>query len=492
MKQGQITIFLSLILTFLLSLVCTAIESVRIEGIMLQGESAVEMAKCSLLSNYQTDMLKKYDLFFLDGADKDCFFSESKLENCLADNLFYNLCPKNGLSGKRVSFLNSRASMVELSSYCLATDANGYEVYKQIIEYEANRLGVTMLEDLLKDFDNGEELISIGRNFEEEEELHQESIDRLEEENKNTENEFSQKDIQNNPLESLDECKASGILSLIMNSDTVSGKKINLEEMPSKRKILLGDGKKKADTIYGLYEDRALFGEYILEKFNHALSKEKGGTLDYEVEYILIGKDSDKKNLEGVLNELLLLREGVNYAYLHTDKAKVSEAEALALALVGFTGVAPVVTAMRELLLLGWAYAESVKDLQSLMAGGKLALIKTSNNWQTGLHNIGKPEMQKGKKREETGGLSYEGYLRLLLGIKGGKKKVMATIDLIENHIRSIEGKSDFRMDCCFSKCNYKILYTAKPLFLGLSTGVERDSASMFNYTFKSEGTLTY
>lgn len=39
-------------------------------------------------------------------------------------------------------------------------------------------------------------------------------------------------------------------------------------------------------------------------------------SLDYEVEYLLAGKKSDKENLESVLMKLFLIRMGVNYICL--------------------------------------------------------------------------------------------------------------------------------------------------------------------------------
>lgn len=494
MQQGQITVFLSLILGLFLSVICTVVEAVRIEGLVLQGETAMQMAESSLLSGFQPELLSQYELFFLDGADEEGNFSTSRLESFVGEDLSYNLRPGKGLKLETgMSFFNSTLSSVELGNFCLATDAKGYEFYKQAIEYEENRLGIDFFEKLAEQTVLGEDSMMEGKGLSEEEQSQQDTIDRLEEESKDTEQSFSQKDFsKDNPLGDMEDSKASGILSLIMGDKAISGKQIDLEKLPSKRELLTGSGKKKTDIFYGTVMDRLLFGEYILEKFHHALSEEKGPGLSYEVEYLLIGKNSDKKNLEGVLNELLLFREGVNYLYLHSDKGKVAEAEVLATAIVGFTGIPPVVTAMRELLLLGWAYAESIMDLRSLMEGGTLALVKTSDNWQISLENIGNLSKEKSAKREEKGGLSYEGYLRLLLGMKNGTAKIMGALDLIETNLRQQEGLEGFRIDCCFYKCSCKMTYETKPLLLGIpmAHGMIRNGNG--GYCFTREGTIGY
>ncbi len=494
MQRGQITVFLSLILTLLLSVICTAVEAIRVEGLLLQGETAMQMAENSLLSSFQPELLSQYELFFMDGADENRNFSASRLESFLGDDLSYNLRPGKGLLAEnRISFFNSTVSSVELGDFCLATDAQGYEFYKQAVEYEKNRLGIELLESLAEQTLQGMESIEKGESLSDEEKAQQDTIDRLEEESKETENAFSQDDFSDdNPLNDMEDCKASGIMSLILGDKTISGKQVDLEKLPSKRELLVGSGKKKTDSFFGTVEDSLLFGEYILDKFYHALSEDDGPGLSYEVEYILVGKDSDKENLEGVLNRLLLFREGVNYLYLHSDQAKVAEAEALATALVGFTGIPPVITAMREILLLGWAYAESIMDLRSLMNGGTLALIKTSENWQISLDNIGNLTNEKSEKREEKGGLSYEGYLRLLLGMKSGRKKIMAALDLIETNLRQKEGMNGFRIDCCFSRCSYKMSYEAKPLFLGIPAAEGMLINKNGSYCFSTEGTIGY
>ena len=56
----------------------------------------------------------------------------------------------------------------------------------------------------------------------------------------------------------------------------------------------------------------------------------KGGALDYELEYILGGKESDRENLEAVANKLVLLRFVPNYLYLQTNSTRQAEARAAA------------------------------------------------------------------------------------------------------------------------------------------------------------------
>ena len=78
--------------------------------------------------------------------------------------------------------------------------------------------------------------------------------------------------------------------------------------------------------------------------------------MDYEIEYILSGKDRDRDNLEQTIGKLLLIREGMNLIYLMQDSAKKAEAESLAIALVGFTGMYGVIKVTQVLILAIWAF----------------------------------------------------------------------------------------------------------------------------------------
>ena len=104
--------------------------------------------------------------------------------------------------------------------------------------------------------------------------------------------------------------------------------------------------------------------------------------MDYELEYILAGKESDKENLESVVKKLLLLRFVPNYAYIQTDSAMKAEAEAAAATLCTLLAVPPITEAAAQGILLAWAYGESIMDLRSLLKGNRVPLVKSKESWQ--------------------------------------------------------------------------------------------------------------
>lgn len=66
MRRGYITVFLSLSLTLILSLVFTVIEGARISAIRMKFECVADIGMNSVLAEYHRELLKQYDLLFVD------------------------------------------------------------------------------------------------------------------------------------------------------------------------------------------------------------------------------------------------------------------------------------------------------------------------------------------------------------------------------------------------------------------------------------------
>ena len=58
----------------------------------------------------------------------------------------------------------------------------------------------------------------------------------------------------------------------------------------------------------------------------------KGG-LSYQIEYIIGRNNSDKANLKSIAKKLLLVREGINAAYIMSDSLMMAQVQALAAAI---------------------------------------------------------------------------------------------------------------------------------------------------------------
>ena len=65
-----------------------------------------------------------------------------------------------------------------------------------------------------------------------------------------------------------------------------------------------------------------LLGEYVIGIILQILPMDRKEENDYELEYILAGRESDKGNLETVAKKLVMLRFVPNYIYLQTKQYK--------------------------------------------------------------------------------------------------------------------------------------------------------------------------
>lgn len=200
--------------------------------------------------------------------------------------------------------------------------------------------------------------------------------------------------------------------------------------------------------------DSVLLGGYIQEHFADFLDEPKGGSLDYEVEYILAGRQSDRENLEAVANKLVLLRFVPNYLYLQTNSTRQAEARAAAGTLCTLLAVPAVTEAAAQGILLAWAYGESVMDVRTLLNGKKTAVVKDDASWQLSLSGLMKlgTEEDTGDGADVEGGMDYKDYVRMLLFLEDKGKLTVRTMGVIEKDMQTIYSQPSFRIDYCVGR----------------------------------------
>ncbi len=132
---------------------------------------------------------------------------------------------------------------------------------------------------------------------------------------------------------------------------------------------------------------------YILSAFKHAGMPEGGIVRDLswgrdlsgtvfdkgEVEYVLFGCETEAGNRTAMKGTLFGVRLGMNLCHVYASSPKRSATLALAGALAGWTGFGlPVV---QHFLMIAWAAAESCVDVERLLRGEKVPLVKTEASW---------------------------------------------------------------------------------------------------------------
>ena len=179
--------------------------------------------------------------------------------------------------------------------------------------------------------------------------------------------------------------------------------------------------------------------------------------------------------------------EVIDYATL--PQSPYSATSLVKYALVGFTGNPGIIELAKMGIVVAWAYAESILDLRTLLAGGKVALIKSAENWTLGLSNLSGAFSGTQKVKESEDGFSYEDYLQKMLYFETQEKLNYRAMDLIEKNVRVWSGNQNLRMDSMAQRMKVTVCYEAKPLFLRL---VRIGDISDETYQFTYEKKISY
>ncbi len=452
MRRGYITGFLSLSLTLILSPVSTLIEGVRISAIRMKFECVTDIGMNSVLAEYHRELLKQYDLLFVDtsycGSRPDIANTEGHLRNYMQKNLQSG--EGKGIFGSR-DFLAMNMGFAEISEYSVASDEGGAVLKRQATDYLNDYpLGaildkITGNVGLLQGFGLDTTDVSAMRS-QYESEIEAIGLPEVEVE----EGKFEEVPLSN-PADAVNAMRSSGVLNLVLeNPSAVSAVKVDLGKYFSHRPDrMTGTGLCSEAVEVSGEANELVFQAYLFEKCGYYGEELEKALMKYQMEYILMGKNTDWQNLEQVAKRLLLWREAANVLYILTDSAKVAEAQALAAALSAVILLPALMEPVKYTILFAWAYVESLQDVKTLLSGGRVPIWKTAADWKTGIDCI---KNVRGSLTQDKGGsgLNYKEYLQIMLFLQDEGTRTKRAMDVMEMDIRRTPGNEEFRMDACF------------------------------------------
>lgn len=243
----------------------------------------------------------------------------------------------------------------------------------------------------------------------------------------------------------------SGLLSLVVpEGAVVSEQTANMTDAPSQTEMLLEGGRSIS------FLDHVMINEYCGNFFRNFCSqqtetqgeapdKTEKTVLNYEMEYLIGGKLTDEDNLTDVIHRLLAIREGLNLIHIMSDSEKRTEARNLAMLITGAAGVTPLLLVTAFFVMSVWALGEALMDIRGLLAGKRVPLIKSREDWSLQAEQL----LAMGKERSvETGGgergLSYLSWLKVLLFMEKIVPQEYRMMDLIQMNL--MQQQSSFRM----------------------------------------------
>lgn len=450
MRRGYITVFLSLSLTLILSLVFTVIEGARISAIRMKFECVADIGMNSVLAEYHRELLEQYDLLFVDtaygGSHPDIGNTEAHLKDYIQKNL-----RTTGKGGWNVrDFLDMNMQAVEITAYSIASDQEGAVLKRQVTDYMADYPLGAVLEKISLHVGKVQEYGLESRDIDGERQQYEAQIEEIGLPEKEVEKGKFEKVPLDNPADAANATRSSGVLNLVLdNPSNVSAVKVNTGEYISHRARIQGTGLSAEAAEISGQPNELVFEAYLFEKFGYYGQELDKSLMKYQVEYILAGQDTDWQNLEQTAKRLLRWREAANVLYILSDTAKVAEAEAMAMALAAVTLLPALAEPVKYTILFAWAYVESLQDVKTLLSGGRVPLFKTAADWKTGINSI---KNVRGSLTEDKGGngLNYKEYLQIMLFLQDKSDRTYRAMDIMEMDIRRTPGNARFRLDGCF------------------------------------------
>ncbi len=444
-SKGSITVYLTLILLLIFTILFTFLEGARYQGQMVNSMIVSEAAIDSVFAEYQRSLLERYEIFAIDGAYCDSEFDIGKVDRKFTENLAMN-------EGTGAFSLGNAAGAV--TDYKLLTDntAEAYvsmacEYMKQQLIVDAAQSAITGLADA-----NDEDAISLDESMKSLEDSQDAlgSNDNYSEEESTAITEYEKQEAANvssedrNIITQVLELQKSGILSLVIdNTADISEKLVDMTDVPSKRSLQEGTHSDERDV--SLLDD-AVFIAYLADKFGNYRNVNDDVALNYELEYIYAGHSCDRDNLEAVAESLVALREVVNFAADVKDQTKMQRARIIAISIAGIFATPYLIGVIQMAVISAWAFMESIDDVKLLMAGEKVAGIEGYENVQLG----------------------YEDYLKTLLLIRRNKTRIYRSLDLIEKNIRLEDSYANLKVDNLIVGVSWNSMLTSKRKFAGL------------------------
>lgn len=456
LKDGYLTVYLALTMTVMLSMCLALIEGVRSNAIRVELECVTSIALDSILAEYHQELLRQYNLFAIDGSYGTELAgieqTQTHLQQCMDKNFsgesvflwdqlykdFFAISVDDcNLTG--VSILtDEKGSVFRRNAAQVAWEEGGVYLLQEVWEWmdvvESNRLTEASITGKMKDVDqqiqtyDGQEI-------------------------QISETEWEIVDVEN-PAKGMEEIRKQGVLKSVLKDEALlSVKGINTENLVSDRvaKGVINRGNLEIGTLTEGEQmlERYYFQEYLLNYFGYFGKEKEEGALSYQIEYALFGNDTDVENMKEMVNKLCVIREGANVLYLYSDEEKRTQAKAAAVAAAALIRMPQLSSLFENALMLGWAYAESLHDVEVLLSGGKVPLIKDSTSWYYSLEKA----LYLGKEDEEAlpqEGLHYTDYLRLFMLLENEVELTLRAMDMVECDIRMTEGNNTFRVDNCF------------------------------------------
>ena len=457
-QNGYLTVYVALCIGVILSLCLTLIEGARRSGTAMEAACVADIGIQSVFAEYHRQLLEQYNLFAIDSsygtASAAAYNTEARLlyyldKNLTLEDVFFTSF------GYR-DFLKLRVDRVQMTGVSILTDQRGTVFRRRAVEAVQDDIGLSALTE----FKEWMEVIEVNgldtAQTQQKKEVADKSIREYEYEDEEGELHVG----VDNPTTVLEAKRGLGILKLVVeDEDKLSKTTLNTSGLIYQRmkqgRISQGNLAPEETVWMEDLAERLLFQEYLLRYMGRYGQDEGKKALHYQIEYLIAGKENDIDNLRNVANRICALREAANAIYLWNDPVKNVEVELAAQAIGAALGLPAISPVLKVTMILGWAYAESVYDVKTLLSGGRVPLMKDEASWHYGLTAALSGEL--GDSAQGGYGMSYEDYLRVFMTLTDMDKLTGRAMDMVEADIRMTDGNGAFCLDGCYDCLEFDI-----------------------------------
>lgn len=465
-KKGSITVFLLLLLSVLVLLTGAVLFSVRHRGARTMVKTAARQSVMDLFSNYEPTLFTEYGLLFMDAG----FGSDTFRPGLMLGSVEQNAGILWGDGSLASNIWGLSEAKAALRGYALATDQKGEAFYRQAVQTAKTDLAADTVRVLKQQVQTANRQETVGQtqgDVKKACEKYQSAVEKAQEGELKDADKDTGKDrtdsagtsgvapCKDNPIETVKKLQKKGILGLVMPTQReMSSKRVKKVNLVSGRSLQTGMG---LETAAGSHKktEQLLYTSYLGHHLSSFTDPDDAAELFWQLEYVFAGKTSDKANLKKTVDTLLLLREGANLVYLKSDSKKMAQVHTMAASIAAALAVPVSEGVISTVLCVCWAYGESLMDIRTLLAGGKVPVLKDKESWQLELSNLSSVEKQKADGAGK--GLDYAGYLQILLGMKTGSTQILRGMDMVELGMRGKPDCTGFRLDHCIEAVSMEL-----------------------------------
>lgn len=439
MMKGYLTIFLSLSLSLLTGFILLLTGNAIRNAGKIRFECAVDTGMNAVLSEFHTELFKRYGLIYVDAS----YLGKQPSISNLEERLWYYIEENTSkvLEKKNSPWGSLQVEKVFISDFETAAADMGASMRNQAICFVEDT-GISGRERNVPEHKEEISRLDNGRPAEEWQGIMEHIAGMELPYFLNDEGIWEEVPLSNPADWVYGMAKNDALFLAKVDLQSINPAKISLEQYISHRQI---NNSGSRDRQFQKEED--LFLSYLFNKLGCYGNPRESSLLCCQLEYVAEGNASDLENMRAVAERLFRIRFADNVACALADHDLRSQALMAAEQLYAVQLKEEFKEPVAESILYACAFLESISDVQVIYGGGTIPVKKNRHNMSV-MHVLGGNLYSMGYDQ----GWSYKEYLAGMILLAKEETINLRAMDIMEMDIRFHDGNHDFKMDWCIER----------------------------------------